>query len=317
MTKFSGVMLAVIVSASVQAQTYPTKSIRCIIPTAPGGGSDPIVRMIGQHYTRVWGQQVVVDHRPGAGMSIGIDFMAKSTPDGHTMAVVNPSHAINATLISKLPYDPVRDIAPITILATQAYALVFTQSFPYKNIRELVAAAKAKPRDISFASSGSGSASHLAGEMFVNLAGIELTHIPYKGTGTLMPDLIAGRVPMMINPVLSVINQVNAGRLRLIAVTSAKRMSAMPDVPTVAESVPGYEAMSWYALLAPAKTPAAVIQKIHGETVRALKSPEIVESLLKAGADPLGNTPAEADAFLRAEIARWSRVIKQAKVKID
>ena len=153
--------------------------------------------------------------------------------------------------------------------------------------------------------------------MFVNLAGIELTHIPYKGTGTLMPDLIAGRVPMMINPVLSVINQVNAGRLRLIAVTSAKRMSAMPDVPTVAESVPGYEAMSWYALLAPAKTPAAVIQKIHGETVRALKSPEIVESLVKAGAEPLGNTPAEADAFLRAEIARWGRVIKQAKVKID
>lgn len=317
MTKLRCTLLALTLISSAQAQSFPAKSIRCIIPTAPGGGSDPIVRMIGQHYTRAWGQQVVVDHRPGAGMSIGIDIMAKSTPDGHTMAVVNPSHAINATLISKLPYDPVRDIAPITILATQAYALVFTQSFPYKNIKELVAAAKAKPRDISFASSGPGSASHLAGEMFVSLAGIELTHIPYKGTGTLMPDLIAGRVPMIINPVLSVINQVNAGRLRLIAVTSAKRMSAMPDVPTVAESVPGYEAMSWYAMLAPAKTPAAVIQKIQIETARALKSPEIIESLIKAGADPLGNTAVEADAFLRAEIARWGRVIKQAKVKID
>ena len=214
---------------SIRGPAWPTKSIRCIIPTAPGGGSDPLVRMIGHRFTQAWGQQVVVDHRPGAGMTIGIDIVAKSTPDGHTIAVVNPSHAINATLMSKLPYDPVRDLAVVTILATQPYAMVFTQSFPPKNIKELIAAAKAKPREMVFISAGPGSASHLAGEMFVGLAGIEMTHIPYKGTGSLMPDLIAGRVPMIINPVLSVINQVNAGRLRLIAVTSAKRVSTLPD----------------------------------------------------------------------------------------
>ncbi len=299
------------------AQAWPSKTLRCIIPTAPGGGSDQIVRLIGQRYTQAWGQQVVVDHRPGAGMTIGIDITAKSTPDGHTLAVVHPSHAINATLMSKLPYDPLRDLAAITVLATQPYAVVFTPSFPPKNINELIAVAKAKPRELVFVSSGPGTASHLAGEMFVSMAGIEMTHIPYKGTGSLMPDLIAGRVPMIINPVLSVINQVNAGRLRLIAVTSSKRVSTLPDVPTVAESVPGYEAMSWYAMLVPAKTPPTIINKLQAETVRALKSPDIVDVLAKAGADPLGNTPAEADAFLKTEIARWGRVIKQAKVKIE
>jgi tripartite-type tricarboxylate transporter receptor subunit TctC len=299
------------------AQTWPSKSIRCIIPTAPGGGSDAIVRLIGQRYTQAWGQQVVVDHRPGAGMTIGIDLVAKATPDGHTLAVVNPSHAINATLMSKLPYDPVRDLAVVTVIATQPYAMVFTQSFAPKNIKELIAAAKAKPRELVFVSAGPGSASHLAGEMFIGLAGIEMLHIPYKGTGSLMPDLIAGRVPMIINPVLSVINQVNAGRLRLIAVTSAQRVKSLPDTPTVAESVPGYEAMSWYAMIAPVKTPAAVIAKLQQETARAVKAPEIADAMTKAGADALGNTPREAEAFVKVEIERWGKVIRHAKVRID
>ena len=309
--------MLIVASLSAMAQNWPTKAIRCIIPTAPGGGSDQIVRVIGQRFTQAWGQHVVVDHRPGAGMTIGIDIAAKSTPDGHTIVVVNPSHAINATLMSKLPYDPVRDLAAVTILATQPYAMVFTQSFPPKTVKELIAAAKAKPRELVFVSSGPGSASHLAGEMFVGMAGIEMTHIPYRGTGSLMPDLIAGRVPMIINPVLAVINQVNAGRLRLIAVTSSKRVSTLPEIPTIAESVPGYEAMSWYAMLVPAKTPPAVIQKLHAETARALKAPEIVDILAKAGTDPLGNTPAEAETFLKAEIARWGNVIRQAKVRIE
>jgi tripartite-type tricarboxylate transporter receptor subunit TctC len=286
-------------SASINSGlVWPAKSIRCIIPTAPGGGSDQIVRLLGQRFTQAWGQQVVVDHRPGAGMTIGIDLVAKATPDGHTLAVVNPSHAINATLMSRLPYDPVRDIAVVTVLATQPYAMVFTQSFAPKNVKELIAAAKAKPRELVFVSSGPGSASHLAGEMFVGLAGIEMTHIPYKGTGSLMPDLIAGR-------------------LRLIAVTSAKRVSTLPDIPTLAESVPGYEAMSWYAMIAPAKTPPAVIAKLQSETARAMQSPEILDILAKAGTDPVGNTPAEATAFVKLEIERWGKVIRQAKVRID
>lgn len=299
------------------AQSWPAKPIRCIIPTAPGGGSDQIVRLLGQRFTQTWGQQVVVDHRPGAGMTIGIDLAAKATPDGYTIVVVNPSHAINATLMSKLPYDPVRDLTAVTVLATQPYAMVFTQSFQPRNIKELIALAKAKPRDLIFASAGPGSASHLAGEMFVGMAGIEMTHIPYKGTGSLMPDLIAGRVPMMINPVLAVINQVNAGRLRLIAVTSLQRVSTLPEIPTVAESVPGYEAMAWYAMLVPAKTPPAVIAKLHDETVKGLRSSEIRDILAKAGTDALGNTPAEAGEFIKVEIERWGKVIKQAKVKID
>lgn len=303
--------------AQQDGPNWPNKAIRCIIPTAPGGGSDQIVRLLGQRFTQAWGQQVVVDHRPGAGQTIGIDLVAKATPDGHTIAVVNPSHAINATLMAKLPYDPVRDLAVVTIMATQPYAMVFTPSFAPKSVKELIAAAKARPRELVFVSSGPGSASHLAAEMFVAMAGIEMTHIPYRGTGSVMPDLIAGRVPMMINPVLAMINQVNAGRLRLIAVTSSKRLATLPDTPTIAETVPGYEAISWYAMIAPAKTPPAIIAKLQGETVRALKAPEIVDVMAKAGADPLGTTSREAEAFVKLEIERWGKVIRQAKVQIN
>jgi len=303
--------------AQQDGPNWPNKAIRCIIPTAPGGGSDQIGRLLGQRFTQAWGQQVVADPRPGAGQTIGIDLVAEATPDGHTIAVVNPSHAINATLMAKLPYDPVRDLAVVTIMATQPYAMVFTPSFAPKSVKELIAAAKARPRELVFVSSGPGSASHLAAEMFVAMAGIEMTHIPYRGTGSVMPDLIAGRVPMMINPVLAMINQVNAGRLRLIAVTSSKRLATLPDTPTIAETVPGYEAISWYAMIAPAKTPLAIIAKLQGETVRALKAPEIVDVMAKAGADPLGTTSREAEAFVKLEIERWGKVIRQAKVQIN
>jgi tripartite-type tricarboxylate transporter receptor subunit TctC len=187
-----------------------------------------------------------------------------------------------------------------------------------KNVKELIALAKAKPREISFASSGPGSASHLAGEMFMGMAGVEMTHIPYKGTGTVMPDLIAGRVSLMINPMLAVINQVKAGQLRAIAVTSAKRVKSLPDIPTVTESgVPGYEATSWYMILAPAKTPEAIITQLHAEIVKGLHAPDMVEMLARSGTEPLGNTPREATEFLKVEIARWGKAVKQAKVKID
>jgi len=299
-------------------QRYPSKPIRVIIPTSPGGGSEQIVRLLGQKFTSAWGQQVVLDHRPGAGMTIGIDLAAKANPDGYTLVVVNPSHAINATLMPKLPYDPVRDLTPITVIATQAYGVVVPQSMPVKNVKELIALAKAKPRQLNFASSGPGSASHLATEMFVRMAGIEMTHVPYKGTGTVMPDLIAGRVSLMINPMLAVINQVQAGRLRAIAVTSAKRVRSLPDIPTVAESgVPGYEAISWYMMLAPAKTPTAIINQLYTETAKALKTEDMIEALARAGAEPLGSTPREAAAFLKVEIARWGKVIKDANVHIE
>ncbi len=310
------ILAAATVATPLYAQSFPTKPIRFIIPTAAGGGSDQIVRFLGNRYTAVWGQQIVVDNRPGAGMVIGIDIAAKATPDGHTLVLVNPSHAINATLMAKLPYDPINDLIPISVVATQAFGLVVPNSLPVKSVKELIAFAKSKPKDLSFGSSGPGSASHLAGEMFNGMTGTQLAHIAYKGTGPVLTDLIPGRVHMYINPMLAIINQINAGHIRLLAVTSPKRVASLPDVPTMAEAgVPGYEATSWYMVLAPAKTPAPIINQIHSETVNALKAKDMQDMLAKGGTEPLGNTPAEALAFLKIEIARWGKVIKSANIK--
>ena len=297
---------------------YPTKPIRIIIPTAPGGGSDVMVRMLAQKYTEAWGQQVVVDHRAGAGMTIGIDITAKAAPDGYTMAVVNPSHAINATLMSKLPYDPLRDLAAITVLATQPYAVTVTNSLPVKSVKELIAYGKARPLELNAANSGPGSASHLAAEMFTSMTGVRLTHVPYKGTGGAMPDLVSGRAHLYINPMLAMISQIQAGRIRLIAVTSPKRVGSMPDIPTVSESgIPGYQATSWYMIIMPSKTPPGIIAKIQAETAKGLKTKEVIDVLAKGGSETVGNTPKEATEFLKAEIARWGKVIKQANVKVE
>lgn len=298
------------------AQSFPTKPIRFIIPTAAGGGSDQIVRFLGNRYTAVWGQQVVADNRPGAGMVIGIDIAAKAAPDGHTLVLVNPSHAINATLMARLPYDPVNDLLPISVVATQAFGLVVPNSLPVKSVKEMIAYVKSKPGELSYGSSGPGSASHLAGEMFTGMTGTQMTHIAYKGTGPVLADLIPGRVHMYINPMLAIINQVNAGQLRLLAVTTQKRVASQPDVPTVSEAgVPGYEASSWYMVLVPAKTPAPIVNQIHRETVNALKAKDMQDMLAKGGTEALGNTPAEAMTFLKTEIARWGKVIKQANLK--
>jgi tripartite-type tricarboxylate transporter receptor subunit TctC len=297
------------------AQTFPTKPIRFIIPTAAGGGSDQIVRFLGNRYTAVWGQQIVADNRPGAGMTIGIDIAAKATPDGHTLILVNPSHAINATLMKSLPYHPVNDLTPISVVATQALGLIIPNSLPAKTVKEFLAYVKSKPGELSFGSSGPGSASHLAGEMFLGMTGTSMAHIAYKGTGPVLVDLVPGRLHMYINPMLAIINQVNAGQVRLLAVTSNKRVASLPNVPTLSEAgVPGYEATSWYMVLVPSKTPAPIIRQIHTETVAALKQKDMLAMLEKGGTEAVGNTPAEALVFLKTEIARWGKVIKDAKI---
>jgi tripartite-type tricarboxylate transporter receptor subunit TctC len=307
---------APLAGAQAQAQDFPRKPIRFIIPTAAGGGSDQIVRYLGNRYTAAWGQQIVADNRPGAGMTIGIDIAAKATPDGHTLCLVNPSHAINATLMKKLPYDAVNDLIPISVVATQAFGFVIPNSLPAKSINEFIAMVKSKPGALSFGSSGPGSASHLAGEMFLGMTGTQMTHVAYKGTGPVLTDLIPGRLHMYINPMLAIINQVNAGQLRLLAVTTPKRVASLPNVPTVAEAgVPGYEASSWYMVLAPAKTPAPIVKMIHAETVNALKQKDMLAMLDKGGTEPVGSTPAEAMTFLKTEIARWGKVIRDAKVQ--
>jgi tripartite-type tricarboxylate transporter receptor subunit TctC len=310
--------LAALIAGAARAQNYPTKPIRVIIPTAAGGGSDQIVRQLGNHYTKVWGQQVVLDNRPGAGMTIGIDIATKATPDGYTLVLVNPSHAINATLMPKLPYHPVNDLIPISVVATQALGTVVPNSLPVKSVKELIELVKAKPRAYSYGSSGPGSASHLAGEMFTGLTGTQMEHIAYKGTGPVLVDLIPGRVHLYINPMLAIINQVNAGQMRLLAVTSPKRVASLPNVPTMIEAgVPGYEAMSWYMLLAPAKTPMAIINQINRETVIALKGKDMLDMLAKGGTEAVGNTPKEAQDYLKTEIERWGKVIKDAKLRTE
>jgi tripartite-type tricarboxylate transporter receptor subunit TctC len=289
-----------------------------IIPTSPGGGSDLMMRMLGNKWTDAWGEQVVLDHRAGGGMTIGIGLTAQATPDGHTMALVNPSHAINATLMKNLPYDPLKDLGVITVAATQPYAMTVTNSVPAKTVKEFIALAKSKPGELNMASSGPGSASHLAGEMFKSMTGVNMTHVPYKGTGFAMPDLISGRAHFYVNPMLAMITQIQAGRIRLLAVTSPKRISSMPDVPTVDEAgVPGYQATSWYMLIIPAKVPAPVVSKIYDETAKALRSKDIVQVLAQGGSEPVGDTPRASTEFLKAEIARWGKVIRDAKVTVQ
>jgi tripartite-type tricarboxylate transporter receptor subunit TctC len=309
---------AVLQSGAVMAADYPAKPIRMIVPVAPGGGSDQMGRLLGQKFTEAWGQPVVVDNRAGAGQTIGADMAAKAVPDGHTLVVVNPSHAITATLMTALPYDAVRDFAAVTVLATQPYAVVVYPALPVRNIRELIALAKSKPGEVTYASAGLGSASHLATEMFIGMTGIAMTHVPFKGTGPAIPELISGRVAIMINPILAVAGQVKAGRLHVLAVTAMKRSSSLPDVPTVAEAgVPGYEALAWYLLLAPAKTPGPIVAKISAEAIKAVQAKDARDMLSRSGTDALGTTPREATEFLRNEVARWGRVIKQAGVKAE
>ena len=314
--KLAAILGLALATGSAVAQSYPSKPIRFIIPTAAGGGSDQIVRFLGNRYTAVWGQQIVVDNRPGAGMVIGIDIAAKAAPDGHTLVLVNPSHAINATLMAKLPYDPINDLIPVSVVATQPLGLVVPNSLPVKSVKELIAHLKSKAGELSFGSSGPGSVSHLAGEMFLGMSGTKMTHIAYKGTGPVLADLIPGRVQMYINPMLAIINQVNAGQMRLLAVTTAKRAQALPDVPTVAEAgVPGYEASSWYMVLAPGKTPMPIVNQIQRETANALKAKDMQDMLARGSTEGVGNSPKEAMDFLKADIARWGKVIQQANLK--
>lgn len=304
--------------AQGSASGYPNKPIRMIVPFAPGGGIDILSRMLGAKYTESWGQQVVVDNRAGAAGVIGVDIAAKAPPDGYTLVIVNPSFAINATLFKKLPYDTLKDFAPITLLATQPYVILVNNAVPAKDVRELIAFAKSKADGISYASSGVGSASHLAAELFASMAGVRLVHVPYKGANLAAIDVIGGQVQFTIQPMLAVWNHVQSGRVRAIAVTSPKRWPSAPQLPTAAESgLPGFEATTWYMQLAPAKTPHDILAKIHAETVRALKLPDVYERIKRDGAEPVGSSAADAAAFLRSEIERWGKVIRAASVKAE
>jgi len=310
-------LLAIMLAAgSVVAQTYPNKPIRMVVPYPPGGGMDVIARTIAQKMNEVLGQPVVVDNRAGANGIIGTDAVAKSAPDGYTVLITLATHVINPALYAKLPYGP-DDLAPVTLLAEYPFVITVHPSLPVKNLKEFVAFAKARPGQLTYASSGNGSGPHLGMELFKSMAGIDVIHVPYKGAGQAMTDLLSGQVPIFLNNFLAGAQMIKAGRLRALAVTSRDRSSAAPDIPTVAEAgVPGYAVTGWYGMMVPAATPAPVIRTLHEGVVKALKSKEVSSRLSNEAAVIIANTPREFADFLKTESDKWAAVIRKAKVRL-
>jgi tripartite-type tricarboxylate transporter receptor subunit TctC len=297
---------------------YPSKPIRLIIPFAPGGGTDLTARAIAIKLTEAWGQTVVPDNRAGANGTIAVDIASKSPPDGYTLTMVSSSHSVNSSLYKNLPYDLVRDLAPITQATSQPYALVVHPSVPAKSVKELVALAKARPDGLTYGSSGLGGLSHLSGALFCSLAGIKLVHVPYKGGNPALNDVIGGQIQMLFSTLLQSDAQLKAGRVRALAVTTKKRSPAAPDLPTMQEAgVAGYEVAGWYGVLAPAKTPRTIIDKLNVEIVRILRSPDVQTRLAADGSEAVGSTPDQFGAHIKAEVAKWRKVIQEAGIKAE
>jgi tripartite-type tricarboxylate transporter receptor subunit TctC len=306
-------------ATSWSAEAYPTRAIRLIIPYPPGGAGDIVGRMLSPKLTEALGQQVVVDNRGGGGQIIATEITAKAPPDGHTLFLASATHGINPGLRrGKLPYDSIKDFAPITLVAESPLVFVAHPSLGVSNIKELIAAAKAKPGRINYASSGPGTGGHLSVELLKFHTGIDLVHVPYKGAGPALIDLVGGQVQMMCTSPLPAMPHVKAGRLRALGMTGAKRSRAAPELPTIAEQgVKGYESSLWYAMLAPAATPQAIIKRVHAETVKIVKSPELAGQLLALGAEPVGNTPQELSRFIKAQIDRWTKLVGAANNRVD
>ena len=317
-TVIAAAVLAALPGA-VHAQAWPSKPITYIVPFPPGGTTDVLARIIGQKLGAALGTTIVVENKPGAGGNVGSEFVAKAAPDGYTiLGGTISSHAINVSLYPKLPYDPVTSFQPITLIGTNPNILVVNASSPYKSVQDVTAALKAKPGSLSYASAGNGTSQHLSAELYKYLAGVDMVHIPYKGSGPAIQDVIGGQVPMMFDTSVVAGPHIEGGRLRALAVTSAKRASAFPNVPTMAESgVPGYDVVSWQAIFAPAGTPKPIVDRLHAELAKILKDPEVQDRLAKLGLDPSGMTPSELAAFQKAEIDKWAKVIKAANIKID
>jgi tripartite-type tricarboxylate transporter receptor subunit TctC len=300
------------------AQEYPAKPIRLVVPFPPGGGTDFMARAVMQKVGESLGGTVVVENRGGAGSSIGTEIVAHSPGDGYTLLIVSGAHAINPSIYPKLPYDSVRDFAPVTMFVSGPQLLVVHPSVPAKSVKDLVALAKARPGEITYASAGIGTPPHLAGELFKTMAHVNIVHVPYKGNGTAYIDLIGGHVSVMFPNVATATAHVRAGRLRALAVTTKIRTPVAPDLPTIAESgVPGYEVSSWYGLLAPAGTPAAIVSRLQSEVAKVMRSPDISQKLTSQGLDIVGSTPDEFAALIKAEIAKWAKVAKASGARVD
>ncbi len=310
---------ALLAHLPAQAQDYPVKALRLIVPFPPGGGNDTIARLVGQKLSQSLGQQVIVDNRPGAGGTIGAELAAKAPPDGYTLFLAGvASHGINPNLRKKLPYDPVRDFHGVSLIASAPLLVAVHPSLPAASVKQLVALARTKPGAINYASNGNGSSSHLAVELFMMMTGTRLVHIPYKGLALALTDLISGQVQLAFSSAVTMLPQVKAGKLRGIAMTGAKRSPAMPDIPTVAESgVPGYETGSWYGIVVPARTPRSIVERLSREVAAITRSAEISGKLSEEAALPIGSGADEFDAHIKRELARWAKVISQARISED
>ena len=311
-----GIML--IVALPVLAQSYPSKPIRLVLPYPPGGGTDVIARPLAQKLTEQLGQQVIVDNRGGAGGNIGMEFVAKSPADGYTLLfALTAQYAVNLSLYPKLPYDPVRDYAPISLLANAPYLLVVHPALPAKSVAELVALVKARPGQLSYSSSGNGSGAHLAGEMLRSLAHVEIVHVPYKGAGPAMPDLIAGQVQLSFITYTAAGPHIKTSRLRALGVTTAKRSPTLPDLPAIGETVAGYDSAVWYGFAAPAGTPPEIVSKLNTEVLRVLAAPDFRSRITLEAVSPIGSTPEEFGSFMKSEIVRWAKVVRDSGAKVD
>lgn len=310
--------LAITSVAEAHAQAFPARPVRFIVPYGTGGGADAMARLIAPRLSEYLGQSVIVDNRGGAGGNIGSEQGAKAAPNGYTLLMGAAALAINVSLYGKLPFDPVRDLVPVSLLAMSPNIVVVHPSLPVRSIKELIALAKTKPGQINYASGGSGTTPHLATELLKVVANIDLAHVPYKSAGPSVVALLSGEVSLSLLPGLTVLPQVRAGRLRALAITSLKRSPALPDLPTVAESgLPGFEASQWYGVLVPAGTPRPIVARLNSELVKVIRLPELTERIVNEASIPIGSTPEEFSAWLKSEIAKWAKIVKFSGARVE
>jgi tripartite-type tricarboxylate transporter receptor subunit TctC len=310
-------LLAGLAMGPTAAQNYPVKPVRIIVPFAPGGSNDILARVIGQKLTETWGQQVIVENRPGGGTVIGTDVVAKSAPDGYTLLMVSPSHSTNPTLVRKLPYDTFHDLAMVILCAHSSNVLLAHPSLPARSVKELIALARAHPDEITFGSGGNGTSTHLSGELLSQRAGVKMVHVPYKGASPAGLALLSGQVTWIFGNAIPSVPHIRSGRLRALAVTGARRNPVLPDVPTVADTLPGFEVYTWYGVAAQGATPRDLVARLNRDIGRVLEAGDLRKRLEAEGVEIKGGTPEEFNAFLRAEIDKWAKVIKAAGIRLD
>jgi len=307
--------LLLLICVQALGQDYPSRAVRIIVPSPPAGGTDIVARVLAQHFSKAFGQQFFVENKPGAGNLIGIEMAARAAPDSYTLLMVASTLALNSVLYKQVPYDPVKDFAPVTLAATAPNILIVHPAVPAKNVAELIALAKQRPGSLSYGTPGIGTSPHLCMELLRHMAGIDVTHVPYRGTAAAVTDVMSGQIQLAFATALTAKPQVDAGRVRALAVSGPRRVDALPNVPPVGETVPGYEAMQWYGLLAPSGVSQSTIDKLNAEALVALRSKEMKDRLAADGAEPLGSTPGEFGAFIRGELDKWSKVAQAAGIE--